>query len=136
MVYAQPRIHPEKWDGQNTLVFCDTEESSNLGQVTKPSDHQQKKRTCRIVDFVVPADHWVKLKESKKRDEYVYLSRELKKLCNLKVTVLPILNVGLDIVTKGLVQRVEDLEIRGQVETVQKIAVLRSTRILRRVLET
>ena len=39
----------------------------------------KKKRTCRIVDFAVPADHEVKLKESKKRDKYLDLARELKK---------------------------------------------------------
>ena len=27
----------------------------------------QKKRTCRIVGFAVPADHWVKLKDSEKK---------------------------------------------------------------------
>ena len=32
-----------------------------------------------MVDFAVPADHWVKLKENKKKDKYLYLARELKK---------------------------------------------------------
>ena len=40
---------------------------------------KKKKRTCRIVDFAVPADPWVKLKESEKRDEYLDLAKELKK---------------------------------------------------------
>ena len=46
-----------------------TNESSNHDQVTRSSDCQQtkkkkrvKKRTCRIVDFAVPADHRVNLK--------------------------------------------------------------------------
>ena len=30
-----------------------------------------KKRTCWIVDFAVPADHRMKLKESKKKDKYL-----------------------------------------------------------------
>ena len=38
-----------------------------------------KKRTCWIVDFAVPADHRVKLKESEKKDKYLHLARELKK---------------------------------------------------------
>ena len=46
--------------------------------MTKPSNSQQKKKTCWIVDFVVPVDHGVKLKEGKKRDEYRDLIRELK----------------------------------------------------------
>ena len=35
-----------------------------------------------------------------------------------------------------LAQGLEDLEIRGQVETIQTTALMRSTRILRRVRET
>ena len=96
----------------------------------------QKKRTCRIVDFAVPANHRVKLKESKKKVKYLDLARELKKLWKIKVTIIPIVIGALGTVTKGLVQKLEDLEIRGQVETVQTTALLRSARILRRVLET
>ena len=39
-------------------------------------------------------------------------------------------------VTQGLVEELEDLEIRGRVETIQTTALFRSARILRRVLET
>ena len=39
----------------------------------------KKKRTCRIVDFAVPVDHRVNLKESEKRDECLDLAIELKK---------------------------------------------------------
>ena len=44
MVNPQPRIHPKKWDAQNSLGFCDINRSPNLGQTTRPSDRQQKKR--------------------------------------------------------------------------------------------
>ena len=43
----------------------------------KKKKKKRKKRTCRIVNFAVPADHRVKLKESKKRDKYIDLAREL-----------------------------------------------------------
>ena len=36
-----------------------------------------KKRTCRLVDFAIAADHRVKIKESKKRDIYLDLASEL-----------------------------------------------------------
>ena len=42
------------------------------------------------MDFAVPADHRVKLKESKKKDKYLDLAGELKKLWNMKVTVIPL----------------------------------------------
>ena len=87
-----------------------------------------KKRICRIVDSVVPADQRVKLKECEKRDKYRDLAREVKKknLWNTKVTVIPIVIGAPCIITKGLVQGLEDWEIRGQVETIQTTALLRS----------
>ena len=54
----------------------------------------------------------------------------------MKVTVTPIVISVLNTVIKGLVKRMEDLEIRGRVETIQTIALLISTRILRRVQES
>ena len=42
-------------------------------------NNNKKKRTGRIVDFDLPANHRVKLKESEKRDKYLDLARELKK---------------------------------------------------------
>ena len=54
--------------------------SPNLGQKTRPYNNQQKKkRTCKIVDFAVPADHRIKLKVCKKKNKYLVLARELKK---------------------------------------------------------
>ena len=78
MVYAPPRIHPRKRDAQTSIGFLDTNGSPNLGHKTRPYDSQQKKRTCRIGDFAVPADHKVKLKESEKKNKYLELARELK----------------------------------------------------------
>ena len=43
------------------------------------NNNQQKKRTCKIFDFAVPADHRIKLKECEKKDNYLDLVRELKK---------------------------------------------------------
>ena len=97
---------------------------------------KRKKETRKIVGFSVPADRRVKLKESEKKDKYVDLARELKKLCNMKVTIIPIVIGALGTVNKGLVQGLEDLEIRGRVETIKTTTLLRSTRILGKGLET
>ena len=93
----------------------------------------KRKRICKIVDFAVPADHRISLKESEKKDN---LARELKKLWNMKVTIVPIVIGTLGTVTKGLLKGLGDLEVSGRVETIQTTALLRTARILRRVLET
>ena len=58
-----------------------------------------------------------------------------KKLWNIKVIVIPLVIGTLGIVTKGLVQRLEEFDIRG-VKTIQTGVLLRSAKIRRRVLET
>ena len=54
----------------------------------------------------------------------------------MKITIVPIVIGALGIVTKGLLKGLKDLEIGGRVETIQTTALLKTARILRRVLET
>ena len=54
----------------------------------------------------------------------------------MKVTIVSIVIGALGTVTKGLLKGLKDLEVGGRVETIQTTALLRSARILRRVLET
>ena len=54
----------------------------------------------------------------------------------MKVMFIPIIIGALGTVTEGLSKRLDELEIRGGVETIYTTTLLRSTRILRRVLET
>ena len=53
------------------------------------------------MDFAVTADQRVKLKKSKKRDKYLDLARELKKLWNMNVTVIIIVTSMIGSVTKS-----------------------------------
>ena len=54
------------------------------------------------MQFAVPADRRVKLKESEKKDESLDLARKLKKLWNMKVKSIPIIIAALGTVTDGL----------------------------------
>ena len=113
-----------------------THGSPNLGQKTRPNNNQQqKKRIWKIVDFTVPADHRIKLKQCEKKDKYLNLARELKKLWNMKVTIVPIVIGAFGTVTIGLLKGLEDLEVGGRVETIQPTALLPTSKILRKVLE-
>ena len=77
-----------------------------------------------------------KLKKCEKKDKYLGLARELKKLWKMKVTIIPIVIGAFGTVTKWLLKGWEDLEVGGRVETKQTTALLRTARILRRVQET
>ena len=59
--------------------------SPNLGQKIRSYNNQEQKkkkkervRIYKIVDFVVPADHRMKLKECEKKDKYIDLAKEKK----------------------------------------------------------
>ena len=56
----------------------------------------------------------------------------------MKVTIVPIVIGAFGTVTvpKGLLKGLEDLEVGGRVETIQTTALLKTAKILKRVLET
>ncbi len=75
--------------------------SPYLGQKTRPYDNLKKERIWKIVDFAVPADLRIKLKDCEKKDKYLDLARELKKLWNMKITIVPIVIGALGTMIKG-----------------------------------
>ena len=96
----------------------------------------KKEKTCHHVDFDVPADHRVRMKESKKIYKHLDLATDLKKkkkkkkkLWNtkvkVKVEVIPIIINALETVRKTLEKRLEELETRGRIKTTQTRSLLR-----------
>ena len=60
-----------------------------------------EKRTCPLINFLVPAGQRVKMKESEKIDKHLDLARELKELWNHRVSVVSIIVGALGKVPKG-----------------------------------
>ena len=56
-------------------------------------------------------DHRINLKESEKKEKYLDLAREWKKLWNMKVTIVPIVIGALGTITKGLLKGLEGLDV-------------------------
>ena len=135
--------HTNKWYMHNPAPILENDSHKLLWDFNIQTDHliparrpdlilinKKKKRICKIVDFAVPVDHRINLKESEKKDKFLDFTREIKKLWNMKVTIVPIVIGALGTVTKGLLKGLEDLEIGGRVETIQTTALLRTARIL------
>ena len=86
--------HTNKWYMHNPAPFLENDthklqwdfniQTDHLISARRP-DHiiikkkKKKKKICKIVDFAVPADHRIKLKECEKKDKYLDLAWELKK---------------------------------------------------------
>ena len=52
------------------------------------------------MDFAIPADLRVKIKENEKSDTYLGIVRELKKLWNMRITMIPLVNGALGTVPR------------------------------------
>ena len=114
--------HTNEWYIHNTASDLENDTHKHLWDFDIKTNHLisarrpdliiiiKKERTSKIVDFAIPADHRIKLKECEKQDKYLNLARELKKLSNLKVTIVPIVIGVFGTVTKGLLKGLEDWE--------------------------
>ena len=62
----------------------------------------------------------MKIKENRKRDFYLNLSKELKKnrLLDIEVTVTPFVACALETVPKSLVRELEELNVKGRAEAI------------------
>ena len=88
------------------------------------TDHQTPARRPDLVIFninkelAVSAENRVKIKEIEKRDKCLDLARELRKPWNMRVIMITILIGALGTVPKGLKRGLEELEIRGRIDTI------------------
>ena len=81
--------------------------------------------------------HNVVEKKSEIVEKYQELKREIKKLWNLRsVDVIPVVVGALGSVSRRIAQGLEQIGIDGRIGLLQKIALLGTARILRKVFES
>ena len=138
--FLENKTHKLLWDFDihtDHLISARRPDLMIINKKKKKKKKRKEKKTCKFVDFAVPADHRIKLKECEKKDKYLNFARELKrKLWNMQMIMIPIVIGAFGTVTKGLLKGLEDLEVGGRMATIQTTILLRTARILRRVLET
>ena len=83
------------------MQHIDSERISNFLQLTR------RKKNLQLFDFAVPVADRVKLKEGEKINGYLNLARELKKLWDMKVTVIPLIIEALGTIPNILKERQE-----------------------------
>ena len=93
------------------------------------------KNECKIVDFAFSFDSRIEEKEKDKMKGYNDLKRELKKIWDMPVKVIPVVVGALGTTPKKLKQRLSDIGIETRIVESQKTTILYCARILRNVLE-
>jgi len=73
-------------------------------------------------------------KEIEKIEKYQDLVRELKTLWEKKIVVIPIVIGALGTTSKALPKRLKDIGIKTNIGKMQKIVILYTARVLRKIL--
>ena len=96
----------------------------------------KKKRSCKIIDFAVPEDSRIEEKKKDKIEKYQDLERELQKIWNVKVKIIPLVVGSLGTISKQFSNRLKQIGIIAGAAQVQKTVLLGTARILRKVLKS
>ena len=93
------------------------------------------KKMCHLIDIAVPGDTRVASKEMEKIEKYQDLARELRKIWQVKVKVVPVVVGALGTIPKALGKHLDEIGTNVRVDLLQKAALLGTARILRKTLE-
>ena len=93
----------------------------------------KKERSCKIIDFAVPRDSRIEEKEKDKIEKYQDLERELQKIWNVKVKIIPLVIGYLGAISKRFDNRLKKIGITEGTAQVQKTVLLGTARILGKV---
>ena len=97
-------------------------------------DHVDKQ--WALVDFAVPFDRNVVLKEEEKVAKYRDLAAEVCRMHSVKVEVVPIVVGALGMVSKNLIGWLKKIGVDDVVGALQTSAIIGTSAILRKVLTT
>ena len=95
----------------------------------------KKERICKIIDFAVPGDSRIEGKEKDKIEKHQGFTRELQKIWNVKVKIIPLVIGSLGAIPKQFGSRFKLIGITAGTGQVQKTVLLGAARILRKSLK-
>ena len=95
----------------------------------------KKRRNCKIIAFAVPGDSRIEEKEKEKIEKYQDLRRELKKIWDVRLKIIPLVVDCLGAIPKQFGNILKETGITAEIGQVQTTVLLRIARILRKVLE-
>ena len=90
--------------------------------------------TCKLIDMSIPSDTNIALKEIEKKSKYKDLELEIQRMWQMKTEVIPVVVGALGTIKKGMAENIKRVSERANVTETQKISMLGSARILRKVL--
>jgi hypothetical protein len=86
--------------------------------------------------ILVSSDRNVTHNEEEKKLEYKNACIEIQRECNMKCFVIPVVTGATGTVTRGLRKYLEEIPGKYSIDSLQKTAILRTSHILRKVLQS
>ena len=74
----------------------------------------KKRRTCKMIDFAVPGDSKIEDKEKEKKEKYQDLRRELHKIWNMRVKIIPLVLGSLGAIHKQFGNRFKEIGVAAE----------------------
>jgi hypothetical protein len=105
----------------NKAVGTEREFNTNRPVITIKN---KKEKNCTLVDVAIPADRNVVHKEAEKKLKYKRVFIEIKRMWNLKCTIIPVIIGANGIVTRSLRKNLEAMTIKYSTDSLKKTAVL------------
>ena len=94
-----------------------------------------KERSYKIIDLAVPGDSRIEGKEKDKIEKYQDFGRELQKIWNVKMKIIPLVVGSFGAIPKQFGNSFKQIVVTAGTAQVQKTVLLGMARILRKVLE-
>jgi hypothetical protein len=117
----------------NQVVKTDREVLTNRPDIIIKN---RKDKICLLIDVAIPSDKNVIQKESEKKLIYKNLSIEIQRMWNIKCFVIPVINGATGTATTELKKNLETISGKHSVDFLQKTAVLGTSHIIRKVLQS
>ena len=87
-----------------------------------------------LIDMAIPSDRNTSVKVAEKLSKYKDLEIEITKMWGLKTITVPVVIGALGVVKKGIEKHIDKIPGKINITELQKIALLGSSHILRKVL--
>ena len=95
----------------------------------------KKEKTCTLMDVAIPADRNVVQTKAEEKLKYKSLCVEIKRMWNLKYTIIPVITGATKIVTRSLRKNLEAVLGKHSIDALQKTAIFGTSHIIRKVLQ-
>ena len=116
------------WDMQ---VHTDRTIKANKPDI---SIKNKKEKTCILIDLAVPSDRNTSVKVAEKLSKYKDLEIEITRMWGMKTQIVPVIIGALGVIKKGIDKEICKIPGNINVTELQKITLLGSAHILRKVL--